>query len=118
PSSPPVLVGRHDRLAGTIVGSLLLVAVSFLVVLVGAGTPAVNTGAYTSDYAYSALALEGRHQYAATGCVACHTQVVRPLVADATLGGVSISDTNQVIGVRRIGPDLAHIGSRVETDAD
>jgi hypothetical protein len=52
------------------------------------------------------------------GCAACHTQVVRPIVADAGLGGVSMSDTNQVIGARRFGPDLAHIGSRVETDAD
>jgi hypothetical protein len=29
-----------------------------------------------------------------------------------------MSDTNQVIGARRIGPDLAHVGSRIETDAD
>jgi hypothetical protein len=117
-TSPPVLVGRNDRLAGAMLGALALLALSLLVGFAVASTPEDSSGAYTSQFAYSQFALDGRDVYRSEGCAACHTQVVRPIVADAGLGGVSMSDSNQVIGIRRIGPDLAHIGSRVETDAD
>jgi hypothetical protein len=115
---PPVLVGRNDRLAGAMLGTLALLALSLLVGFAVASTPEDSSGAYTSQFAYSQFALDGRDVYRSEGCAACHTQVVRPIVADAGLGGVSMSDSNQVIGIRRIGPDLAHIGSRVQTDAD
>ncbi|MEX2279794.1 MAG: cbb3-type cytochrome c oxidase subunit II, partial [Acidimicrobiia bacterium] len=118
PSAPPVLVGRNERFAGTVAGAVALLALSLLVGFWVASTPADSNLAYTSEFAYSAIALTGQDVYRSEGCAACHTQVVRPIVADATLGGVSMSDTNQVIGTRRIGPDLAHVGSRVETDAD
>ena len=62
-------------------------------------------------------ALDGRDLYRSEGCSSCHTQVVRPIVADVGLGPVTISDSNQVLGVRRYGPDLAHIGSRVESQS-
>jgi cytochrome c553 len=48
-----------------------------------------------------------------TGCGACHTQMVRPVVADVGLGPVTLNDTNQVLGTRRFGPDLSDVGSRV-----
>ncbi len=115
---PPVLVGRNDRLAGAMLGALALLALSLLVGFAVASTPEESSGAYTSEFAYSQFALDGRDVFRSEGCAACHTQVVRPIVADAGLGGVSMSDSNQVIGIRRIGPDLAHIGSRTDTDAD
>jgi len=118
PATPPILVGREESLAGTMLGAAALLSVSLLVGFVVASTPEQTNLAYTSEYAYSETALRGQELYRSQGCAACHTQVVRPVVADALLGGVSMSDTNQVIGTRRFAPDLAHIGSRVGTDAD
>ncbi|MDX1449119.1 MAG: cbb3-type cytochrome c oxidase subunit II [Acidimicrobiia bacterium] len=117
PRVPPVLVGRTERLAGTVAGVVALLALSLLVGFAVASTPEETNLAYTSNVPYSATALDGRDVYLSQGCAACHTQLVRPVVADATFGGVSMSDTNQVIGSRRIGPDLAHVGSRLESDA-
>ena len=118
PRVPPVLVGREEKLVGVALGAVALLALSILVGFFVASQPEDTNLAYTSEFAYSAMALEGQDVYRTQGCAACHTQVVRPIVADAALGGVSMADTNQVIGSRRVGPDLAHIGSRVETDAD
>jgi cbb3-type cytochrome oxidase cytochrome c subunit len=111
-------VGRHERLVGAMAGAAALLALTVLVGFFVASTPEDSTLAYTSEFAYSEIALDGQHVYRTQGCAACHTQVVRALVADAGFGGVSMSDTNQIIGIRRLGPDLTHIGSRVETDAD
>lgn len=118
PSEPPVLVGRHESLLGTAVAALALLGLSLLVGVVAASTPEETRGAYTSEVAYSATALAGQQIYLSQGCAACHTQMVRPLVADAGLGSVSVVDSNQVVGYRRVGPDLAHIGSRVAADSD
>ena len=38
---------------------------------------------------------------------------MRPIVADVGLGAVSLNDSNQVLGTRRFGPDLADVGSRL-----
>ena len=118
PSVPPVLVGRHERLVGAMAGAVALLALSVLVGFFVAAAPQESNLAYTSEFAYSEIALDGQDVYRTQGCAACHTQVVRTVVADAGFGGVTMSDTNQVIGSRRLGPDLTHVGSRVETDAD
>ena len=118
PSVPPVLVGRHERLTGAMAGALALLALSVLVGFFVASSAEDSNLAYSSEFAYSETALDGQDVYRTQGCAACHTQVVRTLVADAGFGGVTMGDTNQIIGSRRIGPDLTHIGSRVETDAD
>jgi hypothetical protein len=39
--------------------------------------------------------------------------MVRPVVAAVGLGPVTLNDTNQVLGTRRFGPDLADVGSRI-----
>jgi hypothetical protein len=36
------------------------------------------------------------------------------VVTDVGLGPVTLDDTNQIIGYRRIGPDLSAIGGRIE----
>jgi len=77
--------------------------------------PAEGNGVYTSAVPLSQAGIDGRDVYLTEGCGACHTQMVRPIVADAGLGPVTIADSNQVFGSRRYGPDLAHVGSRVES---
>jgi hypothetical protein len=118
PTKPPILVGREDRLVGTVAGAVALLALSLLVGFAVASTPEASNLAYTSHFAFSDIGLEGQQIYRTEGCAACHTQVVRAVVADSGFGAVTVSDTNQVIGSRRIGPDLAHVGSRVDTDVD
>jgi hypothetical protein len=61
----------------------------------------------------------GRQIYVREGCMYCHTQSVRPIVTDVGLGAVSqpgdyVHETPPVLGVRRVGPDLMHVGSRDE----
>ncbi|MCB2224311.1 MAG: cbb3-type cytochrome c oxidase subunit II [Actinobacteria bacterium] len=64
-----------------------------------------------------ALAEAGREIYAAEGCWQCHTQQVRAVVTDVGLGRVSVpgdyaGDPGDLLGARRIGPDLAHVAGR------
>jgi len=63
----------------------------------------------------------GAELYLSEGCWYCHTQQVRPIVTDVGLGPVSTPgdyayDDFDVLGIERIGPDLAHAGSRPPTD--
>jgi mono/diheme cytochrome c family protein len=60
---------------------------------------------------------EGREIYVAEGCVYCHTQQVRANVADVGLGAVTIREdlvlsSPALLGRLRLGPDLAHAGTR------
>jgi mono/diheme cytochrome c family protein len=73
----------------------------------------------TRDFAPGSAAAEGREIYLREGCWYCHTQQVRAIVTDVGLGAVSVPgdyafDDADLLGVRRIGPDLAHYGSRAE----
>ena len=60
----------------------------------------------------------GRDIYVAEGCVNCHSQMVRPLVAETerygeySKPGESVYDHPFLWGSRRIGPDLAREGVR------
>lgn len=76
-----------------------------------------------SDRRYGAAGevADGRAIYVQEGCMYCHTQQVRPIVADVGLGPASVTgdyvyESPVVFGVQRIGPDLMHVGSRPETD--
>ncbi len=69
----------------------------------------------------SELGLQGRDVYVTEGCWYCHTQQVRPIVTDAKLGPVTRADllasfAPDTLGIQRIGPDLAHAGSREPTN--
>jgi cbb3-type cytochrome c oxidase subunit II len=96
---------------------LFLVAVLFALVL-----PALDvTPATPPPSGFSELGLQGREVYVAEGCWYCHTQQVRPIVTDANLGPVTqsellVSFAPDTLGIQRIGPDLAHAGSRAPTD--
>jgi hypothetical protein len=110
---PPVLVGKEDHPLAVLVGAVGLFVAVFLVGLVGPALPFDEPGARSSDLPYSELALEGQDVYLTAGCGSCHTQMVRPIVADVGLGGVTLNDSNQVLGTRRFGPDLSDVGSRL-----
>jgi len=113
PGKPPVLVGEADNPIAILVGAVGLFVALFLVGVVGPALPTENPGARTSELPYSETALHGQETYQSVGCVSCHTQMVRPVVADVGLGAVSLSDTNQVLGSRRFGPDLSNVGARI-----
>src|SRR5262245_47882365 len=67
---------------------------------------------------YAPLALEGRDIYVREGCYNCHSQMVRPLVAETeryghySLAGEAVYDHPFQFGSKRTGPDLARVGGR------
>lgn len=113
PYKPPVLVGATDNPATVFAGAIFLFVIIVMVGLVGPSIPFDEPGARTSEIDFSSAALEGREIYLSVGCASCHTQMVRPIIADVGLGPVTLDDTNQVLGARRFGPDLADVGSRL-----
>jgi cytochrome c oxidase cbb3-type subunit 2 len=123
PEAAPVLVGRRESPKALLLGLAGLLAFGMLV---GAWLPALAAQQQADNNAssalvYSAGAEAGRGIYLAEGCATCHTMSVRSLVADAGLGLVTEPEDipdffASVEGVRRIGPDLAHIGQRMSSD--
>ena len=71
---------------------------------------------------YSALEQAGRDIYIREGCNNCHTQTVRPIVADVlrygdySKSGEFIYDQPHLWGSRRMGPDLARLGGKYPDD--
>jgi cytochrome c oxidase cbb3-type subunit 2 len=67
---------------------------------------------------YTPLELAGRDVYIREGCNNCHTQTVRPLVAEVlrygefSKSGEFVFDRPFLWGSRRTGPDLARIGDK------
>lgn len=67
---------------------------------------------------YTPLELAGRDLYVSEGCYNCHSQMIRPFVAevkrygDYSRLGESIYDHPYQWGSRRIGPDLARVGGK------
>ncbi len=113
PYKPPVLVGTKDNPMTVLAGVVGLFVIVVLVGLVGPSIPADIAGARSSELPYSEAALDGQDLYASLGCAGCHTQMVRPVIADVGLGAVSLNDSNQILGTRRFGPDLSDVGSRL-----
>ena len=117
PAAPPVLVGERQGVGVVMTGSFGLLVLSLLLSVFLPSLPQPGNGIRSSNHSYSSQAREGRDIYLSQGCATCHTQLIRNVVPDVGLGPVSLADTNQVIGYRRIGPDLAAIGGRVEDTA-
>jgi cytochrome c oxidase cbb3-type subunit II len=115
PYRAPVLVGTRDNPMAMLAGVVGLFVIVVMVGLLGPSIPEETPGARTSEVAYSTAAREGQDLYANAGCASCHTQMVRPVVADIGLGAVTLNDTDQILGTRRFGPDLSDVGSRLDS---
>jgi cbb3-type cytochrome oxidase subunit 1 len=112
-----------DRaLRGGIIGAFL--AVVLFTVFIPALDPAVMDETILAEsgrsYPSGSAVADGRAVYVREGCIACHSQSVRPIIPDVGLGPVSVAGdyVNEVpalIGVERLGPDLMHVGSRFES---
>lgn len=66
---------------------------------------------------YSEKTLRGKQIYDAEGCWYCHTQQVRAVSSDLGLGKATtadriVRDRPNVLGIQRVGPDLACYGDR------
>ena len=75
-------------------------------------TPSHNT------VPYAAVELVGRDIYIREACVACHSQQIRPLLAEIkrygpySRAGESVYDRPFLWGSKRTGPDLHRVGSK------
>ena len=116
------MMDLHKRLEENtgllIFGILLVSAIGGLVQVLpplfeeSLSTPGVNTRVY------SAVELTGRDIYIREGCHVCHTQQVRPLVAEVdrygpvSQAGEFVYDRPFLWGSKRTGPDLHRIGGK------
>jgi len=75
-------------------------------------TPAANTRVY------SAVELTGRDIYIREGCSVCHSQQIRPLIAEVerygpySRAGEFVYDRSFLWGSKRTGPDLHRVGGK------
>lgn len=113
PVRPPILDAPADRPLVTVAGGLAVVVLTILLGFVFPALPAETDEIRSSQVELSAAGERGRHAYLQAGCASCHTQAVRAVVADVGVGPVTLADTNQVVGYRRIGPDLSNVGGRL-----
>lgn len=113
PIPPPILEAPADRPLLTVAGGLAVVVLTILLGFVFPSLPVETEEIRSSRIELSAAGERGRHAYLQAGCASCHTQSVRAVVADAGVGPVTLADTNQVVGFRRIGPDLSNVGGRL-----
>jgi len=102
-------------------GALALFAVAAVAVFafpsLEVGRDPSSLAATTREHPDGSPQARGRDIYIAEGCWHCHTQQVRPIITDVGLGPVSVAgdyayDGADLIGVRRIGPDLTYVASR------
>lgn len=115
-------IGLHKRLennAGLLIFGILLVsAIGGLVQVLPSvfqdslSTPGANV------QPYPAVELMGRDIYIREGCSTCHTQQIRPLLAEVKRYGPfsradeAVYDRPFLWGTKRTGPDLQRIGGR------
>jgi cytochrome c oxidase cbb3-type subunit I/II len=77
-----------------------------------------NVPTIASVLPYTPLELAGRDIYVSEGCFNCHSQMIRPMIAETkrygeySKPGESIYDRPFQWGSRRIGPDLAREGEK------
>ena len=93
-----------------VVSSVFLLLPTFLI---QANVPTIET-----VQPYTPLELAGRDIYIAEGCASCHSQQIRPLLADTerygsySEAGEFVFDRPNLWGSRRIGPDLSREGGK------
>jgi cytochrome c oxidase cbb3-type subunit II len=103
-----------------LLGVLVAIAISFggLVEILPLFHISAQEQAKTPVPPYTALALEGRDIYIREGCFTCHSQMIRPFLAETeryghySLAAESAHDHPFQWGSKRTGPDLARVGGR------
>jgi cytochrome c oxidase cbb3-type subunit II len=108
---------RLERNAGLLIFGILVVSsIGGMVQLLPIATQHVHAAPGLKPYA--ALELEGRDIYIRESCSTCHTQQIRPLLAEVKRYGPYSRaeefayDRPFLWGSKRTGPDLARIGGR------
>jgi cytochrome c oxidase cbb3-type subunit 2 len=97
---------------------LLVVAVGGLVEIVPLFFQKSTTQAIEGVKPYSPLRLVGRDIYIREGCYNCHSQMIRPLVAETmryghySVAGEYVYDRPFQWGSKRTGPDLHRVGGK------
>jgi cytochrome c oxidase cbb3-type subunit 2 len=112
----------HERVETTnwlmIVLILAVVAVGGLVEIVPLFFQRSTTQAAPGLKPYSALQLAGRDVYLREGCYNCHSQMIRPLLAETmrygaySTAGEFVYDHPFQWGSKRTGPDLHRVGGK------
>ncbi len=123
PTGAPLLEGKHESFAGLLTGILALLAAAILLVVVIPANSQGDDRHIVGDASLSALEDTGRDVYLQQGCQYCHTQNVRPVVADVGLGAITETGARSLadpatFGFQRIGPDLARVAGRLPEDLD
>lgn len=117
-----VAAGRVPDWRRIFTGAVAIFALAYLLVVLlpaqetDAADPTILADSSRSYVAGSATTV-GRDLYINQGCAVCHSQVVRPVVADIGLGPVSVAgdyahEVPVLVGYARMGPDLMHAGAR------
>lgn len=115
---------NHWLLLGTIFFGFI--GLAFIIAIIPAQWMQSNTAPLPGAVPMSDIERQGLEVYIAEGCVACHTQQVRPLTMDqpwgrpaaagdyALLGPMDVwrPYSPAVLGSARTGPDLSNIGAR------
>ena len=115
-------VALHRRLennAGLLIFGILFVsAIGGLVQVLPSVFDASLVAPTAATKPYPALALAGRDIYIREGCATCHSQQVRPLLAEVrrygpySRAGESAYDRPFLWGSKRTGPDLHRVGGK------
>lgn len=112
----PVLEGRSFHPVRTWLTMAGLFLLGLLITLIGPFNTGGDHRHLVPDAQLGELAERGRDVYLNHGCGYCHTQLVRPVLADVGLGPATETFADALsastFGVHRIGPDLAHVGAR------
>lgn len=112
----------HERIE---TNNFLMIVLILLVLLVGGAIEIVplffqrsTTQAIEGVKPYEPLQLVGRDIYVREGCYNCHSQMVRPFLAETlryghySVAGEFVYDRPFQWGSKRTGPDLARVGGR------
>jgi cytochrome c oxidase cbb3-type subunit 2 len=101
---------------------LLVISVGGLVEIVPLFFQKSTTQAVAGVSPYSSVQLMGRDIYIREGCYNCHSQMIRPLMAEtlryghASVAGEFVYDHPFQWGSKRTGPDLHRVGGKYSDD--
>ena len=120
--APHTAPSGHERIETNnflmIVLIILVVAVGGLVEIVPLYFQRSTTQAAPGHKPYTALQLAGRDIYLREGCYNCHSQMIRPLLAETlryghySTAGEFVYDHPFQWGSKRTGPDLHRVGGK------